>query len=82
MNVVSELEKFLLTTLAIDLDIKSIAPDEDLLTQGIIDSMGIMNLCAFMEENFRIDITEDDLVPENFQNIDCLKEFIELKQQI
>ena len=81
MNITNELEIFVLNELAVDRDMKSIAPDEDLLMQGIIDSLGIMRLSAFMEEKFGIQIADRDMVPENFQSINSLKGFIESKQQ-
>ena len=81
MNITNELEIFVLNELAADRDMKSIAPDEDLLMQGIIDSLGIMRLSAFMEEKFGIQIADRDMVPENFQSINSLKGFIESKQQ-
>ena len=76
MNVREELEKFILNELAVDQDIHSIAPDEDLLMRGIIDSMGILKLSSFMEEKFGVKVTDMDMVPENFQNIESLTEFI------
>ncbi len=79
MNVTEELEKFILTELAFDRDIKSIASDEDLLMQGVIDSLGIMRLASFMEEKFGIKVTDEDLVPENFQNINSIKKYIASK---
>lgn len=79
LNVIEELEKFILTELAFDHDKKSIAPDEDLLIQGIIDSMGIMRLATFIEEKFGIKVTDEDLIPENFQNINSIKNYISLK---
>jgi acyl carrier protein len=79
MNVTEELEKFILTELAFDLDKKSIASDEDLLMQGVIDSMGIIRLATFMEEKFGIKVTDEDLIPENFQNIDSIKKYLASK---
>jgi acyl carrier protein len=44
--------------------------DADLLIEnGIIDSMGIMLLLGFLEENFSITIDGDELIPENFSTI-------------
>lgn len=80
MNVTNELERFLLSELAADRGMKAIAPDEDLLMQGIIDSLGIMRLSAFMEEKFGIQVADQDMVPENFQSINSLEAFIESKQ--
>lgn len=79
MNVISDLEKFLIDEVAVGLGKKSLAPEEDLLSQGIIDSLGIMKLVTFMEKNFKIKVNNDDIVPENFQNLNALKTFVEKK---
>lgn len=76
MNVREELEKFILNELAVDQDRQSIEPDEDLIMQGIIDSMGVIKLSTFMEEKFGIKISDMDMVPENFQNIESLTKFV------
>jgi acyl carrier protein len=60
---------------------ESFAPDENLLAQGIIDSMGILNLATFLESRFGIETTDDDLVPENFETLEALRAFVERKQQ-
>ena len=77
MNVREELEKFILNELAVDHEKESLAPDEDLIMQGIIDSMGVIKLATFIEEKFGITMTDLDMVPENFQNIDSLTRYIE-----
>jgi acyl carrier protein len=77
MNVSEELGKFILSELAVDHDKQSIEPDEDLITQGIVDSMGIIKLVTFMEEKFGITISDADMVPENFHNIESLTRFVE-----
>ena len=79
MNVMEELKKFVVSELAVEHDKKSIAPDEDLLMQGIIDSMGVLKLSSFIEEKFGVKVTDMDMVPENFQNLDSLTEFIKNK---
>ena len=76
MNVREELEKFILNELAVDQDRQSIELDEDLIMQGIIDSMGVIKLSTFMEEKFGIKISDMDMVPENFQNIESLTKFV------
>jgi len=81
MNIISELENFLITEVSVDygLDKKSVASDENLISSGIIDSMGILKLVSFMEKNFGIKINNEDIVPENFQTLNALKEFVEKK---
>ncbi len=81
MDVISTLEKFLISEIAVDygLDKKSLARDENLITQGIIDSMGILKLISFIEKTFSIKINNEEVVPENFQSLNALNEFIERK---
>jgi acyl carrier protein len=81
MDVISELERFLLSEVAIDFEVdkKSLAPDEDLISSGIIDSMGILKLVSFMDKTFGIKINNEEIVPENFQSLNALNGFIERK---
>ena len=83
MNVKEELHKFLLTEVAISLDLnkRSFAPDEDLISAGIVDSMGILKLATFLEDKFGIKLTDEDIVPDNFRTLACLQKFIELRRQ-
>ena len=81
MSISQNIEHFLLTEIAVGLGKKSLDPDEDLLEQGIIDSLGLMKLIAFMEETFGIKILDEEIVPENFQSINSMAKLVELKEQ-
>lgn len=52
---------------------------DNLLESGILDSLGILDLVAFVEQNFGIVLTDEELVPEHFQSIDRLAAFIQTK---
>lgn len=83
INVIYELEKYLLTEIKVDQNIQkeSIEPDEDILSLGIIDSLGMLKLTKFIEKKFGIEITDEDLEIDNFNNLNNLKKLIESKQQ-
>ena len=81
MDIQEKLKNYLLMELAADLGIESLSAEDDLLEQGIIDSMGIMNVIAFMEEQFEIAVEDQEIVPENFQTIKNMEKFIGQKQQ-
>lgn len=81
MSILEDLEKVLLTEIAVDLDKKSLTPDEDLLEQGIIDSLGIMKLILFIEETFGVNVNDEEIVPENFQTLNAMVKFVEQKRQ-
>lgn len=46
--------------------------EESLVESGIIDSLGIMKLVDFIEKEFRVKVSDDDLVPENFETVDAI----------
>ena len=81
MTILKDIERYLLTEIAADLGKKTIAPDEDLLEQRIIDSLGILKLVTFIEETSGIHITDEDIVPENFQSLNSMVKFVEQKMQ-
>ncbi len=56
---------------------EEISTNEDLLSSGIIDSLGAMQLINFIENRFDIKIPPEDMVIENFISIDAMGEYIE-----
>jgi acyl carrier protein len=50
-----------------------------LLDEGVIDSTGILELVAFLEEQFKIRIEDEEMIPENLDSIDHIAAFVERK---
>ena len=80
MSVRAELEAFILEEIALGRELESIDPDEDLLARGVIDSLAVTQLVAFLEERYSIRITDDELVPDNFRSLACMEAFVERKR--
>jgi acyl carrier protein len=55
---------------------KALTADERLLENGILDSLGILDLVAYLEAEFQITVADDDLVPEHFETLDRLRAFV------
>ncbi len=49
------------------------------LEKGIIDSTGILELVMFLEETYNIKIEDDELIPENLDNLTNIAQFLERK---
>jgi len=60
-------------------DGESLKPDTSFLEEGIIDSTGILELVMFLEETYGIKIEDDELVPENLDNLRNMAGFLERK---
>jgi acyl carrier protein len=54
-----------------------IAEDTRLIDRGLIDSIGLMELVAFIEGDTGIRIPDDEVYPENFQTIENVEAMIE-----
>jgi acyl carrier protein len=57
-----------------------LAHGDDLLASDQLDSQGIMELVAFLEEGFAIEVGDEDLVPDNFRSVDAITAFVARKQ--
>jgi len=49
---------------------------EDLLSSGILDSLAILQLVAFIDEQFGIEVPDQDVVYENFNSIQSLVSYL------
>lgn len=58
---------------------RRIADDTRLLESGVVDSLGILDVVAFLEQTFRVKIDDEELVPENFGSVHDLSVFVSSK---
>lgn len=58
---------------------KKLEENEPLLVNGILDSLGVLDVVSFLEKEFGISIDDGELTPENFQSILSMTEFLECK---
>jgi len=56
---------------------KELKITDQLLIEGIVDSMGLLTIISFIEETFSILVDDDDVVIENFGSIATLTSYIE-----
>lgn len=58
---------------------KNIGEDSALLEGGLIDSIGILEIVTFIEQEFSVKASDEDLTPENFGSIARIAALIESK---
>jgi acyl carrier protein len=59
---------------------KVLTDDLPLIESGIVDSLGVLEVVSFLEQNFGIKVHDEDLTPENFGSIGLLTQFVTTKQ--
>lgn len=55
--------------------------DEHLIRKGVIDSLGIFVIVAFMDKNLNITVAEQDITLANFQTINAMADLVRKKQK-
>lgn len=50
---------------------------QDLIGSGILDSLGILQLVAYIDKVFGIEVPDEDVVYENFMSIDAIGNYLQ-----
>ena len=58
----------------------SIGDEDSLLGKGIIDSMGVIEVITFIQQEFGITIDDDDITEENLGNLAAISRYVAGKQ--
>jgi acyl carrier protein len=53
--------------------------DDSFLQEGIIDSVGVLELVLFVEETFGVTVDDQEITPDNFDSVTKLASYIRSK---
>jgi acyl carrier protein len=54
-----------------------VTEDTPLLEQGLLDSLGLMKLVAFLERRYRLAVPEEQITPDNFRSLATIRRLID-----
>jgi acyl carrier protein len=74
-----QIKKYILENFLFSEDDSAIGDQDSLIRGGIIDSTGIHELIFFLEDEFKLKIGTDEMVPANFDSIQTVDEFVSRK---
>ena len=77
----SDIKGFIVSNFLFGQEGNGIADDQSFLESGIIDSTGLLELVAFVEEKYSISIGDRELVPENLDSLRNISQFVARKLQ-
>ena len=60
-------------------DISDLADTDSLLENGVMDSTGILELVAYLETEFSIQMADAEIVPDNLDSIEAIAKYLERK---
>ena len=76
-KVKDDIKKYIIETSLSDTN--KVKDDTLIFDAGLLDSMGLLFLIEFLNENYNIEVNDEELNPENFESINSIVAFVESK---
>ena len=76
MSNADVIKKFVIDEFLPDVSASELAADYDLLADGVIDSLGLLKLIAWVEDHFQLAVHDTDLDPNNFRSVEAIDTFV------
>jgi acyl carrier protein len=74
-----EIREFVVTNFLFGQDATPLAEEQSFLEHGIIDSTGVLELVAFLEQRYGISVGDRELIPENLDSVRNASAFVSRK---
>ena len=78
-DILSQVRSFIEENFLFRSDLTNLGDSESLLEHGVMDSTGILELVAFLESEFSIQMSDADIVPENLDSIAAITAYLQRK---
>ena len=78
-KIKDELKKFIIDRYLSHFKAEKLSDNDSFLEKGIIDSIGVIELAAFIQKRYDIRIKPPEIIPENFDTLNNLERYIEKK---
>lgn len=79
MRSIAQITEYIIDEFLPDSDASELDNDLDLISSGIVDSLGFLRIVATLEHELDIAIEPEELDPVNFQSVRAISELIESK---
>lgn len=78
MQLKSEIKNFIVENFLYGQN-NGLGDDISFLGKGLIDSTGVLELVAFIEERYGVSVADEELIPDNFDSVNKLSNYINKK---
>jgi acyl carrier protein len=69
MDRTTDVAQFIVDEFAPDIDARELDPDYDLLESGIVDSLGVLTVLAWVEDRFGVEIDVGEIDEDQFRSV-------------
>jgi acyl carrier protein len=78
--VVAKTKRFIVSNYLFTDDMAALKDDQSLMQGGVMDSTGILELIAYLEETFGIMVADEEMIPDNLDSVNAIAKFVLLKK--
>lgn len=79
MEIINTIRNFIIENFLFEED-ENLKEETSFLENGILDSTGILELIAFLEETYGIEVEDEELIPQNLDSIANVAQYVRKKQ--
>lgn len=80
MPIETQIRSYILENFLYTSDQGKLRNSDSFLEDGIVDSTGILELLMFVEETFGIQVEDEEVLPDNFDSVERLKRYVQMKR--
>ncbi|MCZ7667331.1 MAG: acyl carrier protein [Chloroflexi bacterium] len=82
VDIRQQIKQFIAQNFLFTGDADSLDEDTSFMEEGIVDSMGTLELILFVEETFQFLVADDEIEPDNFDSVNNLCRYIQRKTAV
>ncbi len=82
MDIKNQLKEFIVAEFGEDKELQALTPDDDLIRQGVVDSMGVLQVVNFIEQTYGTQVADEEITVENFRTINAIANLVSKKAQV
>ena len=73
----TKIKQFIVEEFMPDVPAEELEDDFDLLTGGVVDSLGLLKVVAWLEDEFDIAVDDSELGPDSFRTVAAIKAYVD-----
>jgi acyl carrier protein len=80
MQIVQQIRDYIAKNLLFSDSGFSFSDDASFLGEGIVDSVGVLELVTFVGQEFGVTVEPDEMTPDNFDSVSKIEQYVRRKQ--
>ena len=79
MYIETQIKQLVLDNFLFGGSLDDVVDDASFMANGIVDSLGVLELISFVEETYAVEVSDEEVVPENFDSVNQMAAYIRSK---